>query len=103
MPSIRGSITSVTLSVPLRLALENRSFAAFNSAASNAMGVGGGGAAAAGGGETAGAGEVCDCAVEASRQLEKMHRPIVAENRVAENRAAENRATFMTSLPGKDG
>src|SRR5215472_5222856 len=43
-PSIRGSMTSVTFCEPSSsLAFENRSFAAFNSAASNGTGVGGGG------------------------------------------------------------
>src|SRR5262249_44877766 len=54
-PSIKGSITSVTLSgAPERLALEKRSLAAFRSAASNGMGVGGGGGAAAVGAGCAG-------------------------------------------------
>src|SRR5262249_46049868 len=55
-PSIRGSMTNVTLSgSPVRLALEKRSLAAFKSAASNGIGVGGGGGAAAVGGACEGA------------------------------------------------
>src|SRR5579871_5966601 len=69
-PSIKGSITSVTLSgAPLRLALENRSLAAFNSAASNGSGVGGGGGAAAAGGAWVGVGACCASAATPDRLL----------------------------------
>src|SRR5262249_35864926 len=61
-------MTSVTLSdAPSRFALENRSFAASNRAASNATGVGGGGGAAAGGGAAGAA--VCAWAVPPKNPL----------------------------------
>src|ERR1700761_7090295 len=80
-PSIRGSITSVTLSGVLSsLAFENRSLAALSSAVSNATGVGGGGAAAGGGGAAAaeGGGAGCwACALRLSAlpQTVERHRP----------------------------
>src|SRR4029078_11067751 len=77
-PSIKGSITRVSLSgEPLRLALVKRSFAAFSSAASNAPGVGGGGAAAAGGVAAAAGGEaagpVCASADTPRKPTQEKH------------------------------
>src|ERR1700704_725032 len=74
-------MTSVTFSgAPCRLALVNRSFAAFSSAASKATGVGGGAGAADGGGLAAGlaggGGAVPSCAraVEVRNAPQKKYR-----------------------------
>jgi hypothetical protein len=93
-------MTSVTFCwASSSLAFENRSFAAFRSAASKAIGVGGGGGAAAAGGGTGA--PVCACAATPARPLHEQHSRTPTE-KVAKNIAKASSNSHLNPPPNAE-